>query len=235
MKQLVRIIQNFKIVGATRTIITIVNSYDNKEQVKALAGRLGVLCDQFVDINKEFVDGSNMRAADKNVDAMFRTVKMLVDAYSRWPEADIQSAAKHLYGMVSEYGHFSRKSYDEKPVAVESLVTDLGKDGVKDMVALIPGLPAAVAKLKEYGEVMAASHYEHSSLVSAKMSQAKSRDIVRQIAGILNDELLVLLNAAAIEDPANFKKQFDDVENTIEQYNAAFRSRWNKKGTEPEN
>lgn len=234
MKKLVRIIQNFKIVGATRTIITIVNSYDNKEQVKALTERLNVLCDQFVDINKEFIDGSNMRAADKNVDAMFRTVKMLVDAYSRWPEADVQSAAKHLYGMVSEYDHFSRKSYDEKPVAVESLVTDLSKDGVKDMVTLIPGLSAAVAKLKEYGETMAANRYEYSSLVSAKMSQAKSRDIVRQIAGILNDELLVLLNAAAIENPANFKKQFDDVENTIEQYNAAFRSRWNKKGTEPE-
>ena len=177
---------------------------------------------------------SDLEEKDEQRDNKVRAVNYLVMGFIHHPDAAISSAAKKVNAVFEHYGlDIVNDSYATESSLIESLLKDFAESDLQTAIAALPGLSQIIDELKT-----SQAAFENAQLLFEKEKAKEGNEenataIKKEVLSIINEKLIVYLNAMVQVNGAKYGEFAGTVGQIIYDMNVIVKKR--KKTTEPSN
>ncbi|NQU51599.1 MAG: hypothetical protein HQ522_03575 [Bacteroidetes bacterium] len=166
---------------------------------------------------------------DEVRDIKIRAIYYLLFGLLHHPEPEISAAAQVVLNEFEKYGlAMVSEGYGVESSHVSSMLTDFAKPKVQTAIALLTGVAQLITELEA-----AETDFEQASIAydeeKAKEGVLESASVVKkEVVIIINEKLLVYLNAMVLVNAATYSEFAQTVAQIIADNNTAVKKRRNK-------
>lgn len=167
---------------------------------------------------------------DEKRDTSFRAIYYEVQAKTLWPDATVKGAASIIMTELERYGlETTGLSYGEESATINALLEDFKKPQVADALEKIPGLNTLILQLEKDQNDFATAFLKTMGDKADAKQVASATSLRKTLVKLINDGLVVYLNAMAIAQPATYKACASLIAEIIEENNRKVRNRRKEK------
>lgn len=182
---------------------------------------------ELVDAIKRGKAQSDMEEKDTARDKAVCDFADMITGYMAFPIPEKREAAATLKAIFDKYGRsIINESYDNESGFIDSLLRDLNKQEIVDVIAKLDGMGTCVEKLSDAQQAFITANYEWAKAQQADAAATNATKAKHGVILVINERLVPYLSARSIE-PA-YKVVADLVEQEIAKTNAAVDSRSSK-------
>ncbi|WP_372934778.1 DUF6261 family protein [Mariniphaga sediminis] len=155
-----------------------------------------------------------------------RSLIYLAQGYSRHPDPTVKLAAQKIENVINRYGlSVTGESYPTKPSLFNSMLADLVQSDMQDAVLSLSGCIELIASLHAAQEELEQAQIDYEKEKSQERIDAKVTDLKEEVTNIINNQLVVYLNAMMLVDEATYSDFGHIVAEIIEDNNEAEKKR----------
>jgi hypothetical protein len=178
---------------------------------------------------------SELEERDEMRDTTIRDIYYLTTGLMHHPEPEIRAAAEVVMNEFDKYGlAMVSESYEVETSHVSSMLEDFTKPKVQVAIALLTGVAQLITELDA-----AENDFEQTSITydeekAKEGAMENATNIKKEVVKLINENLLVYLNAMVIVNAAKYGGFSQTVAQIIEDNNVAVRKR-RKKNPDSDN
>ena len=228
------IIRTTELGSVVSTIITEFKKNDWASDLH-LTGIFGLLEPKTLQLTKainRIKAESILEDKDELRDNKVKNIYYLVFGFMHHPDEEISSAATKINGVMEHYGlEIINESYATESSLVKSLLEDLSGEELQTTISALPGLNQLLNDLRS-----AQTEFEEAQVLFEKEKSKEGMEenataIKKQILPIINDKLIVYLNAMVQVDETKYLEFAGTVAQIIDDMNVIIKKR--QKNSEP--
>ena len=223
-------LRNTEMADATKVFIAETKKHENDAAVTGLVNQIEELCETLIDVNSIILFDHQVKENTTQLNAGFTAIRELIDGFAKSPKQELRAAAAKAKTVTDSHKNFLRLSRSEKTADALALIQDFSVDEMKETVTVIPTLAECLEDFRNSAESLSRKRLDEMTEKNRSKS-VKPSVTARQIADIINNKIMVLVAANAINDPGRYQAELDALKGIIGQYNAIARSRRPQKAT----
>lgn len=219
------------------TILQVLSAYSFTEDayLTGLITRLTHTNQKLTEANKEVGYTSNLSPIDKKRGQCFQALFYEVKAKRRWPDAQIQEAANHIYRVIENYGlRTIHMAYAEESACINALLSDLSEPELQPSIDALVGFRQLIEQLQVHQTEFQAAYLQGIEQKVEEDQEQSASKISVDLRLQINKELVPYVNTMAKVRPEEFKDLADQLAVIVEDNNRRVRQRL-KRTEEPEN
>jgi len=144
--------------------------------------------------------------------------------------ATIKSAAEQLFTVLEHYGMgITNDNYDMETSELDSLLLDLASPKLAPSIAALEGCSALIASLQIAQDDFKAARLTYQEERAQEGQQLNATKLKRDLASLLNDKLIAVLNGLLISAAATYSDFAATVSEIIETNNETVKKRKKEK------
>nr|WP_321453377.1 DUF6261 family protein [uncultured Carboxylicivirga sp.] len=169
---------------------------------------------------------SELAELDDLTDKAVTNLHGLTKGYTFHPDKAIYTSANKLLKLIDKYGlEVKAKSYLEEYPLLNSLITDSRAGEYADCIAALPGCDIRFTELETSVNTFTDKQNEFNKAKDSEQNLASASVIKKELLKIINDELVLYLNAMRQANSQTYSTLADYIGNRINQSNVAVNNR----------
>ena len=105
-----------------------------------------------------------------------------------------------------------------------AFLNDLEDDNAKQAIAKLHGLPECITSIRNAADKLT-EELRSDMQQTAASKTVKASEVKKQLLTVFNEKLLKTLFAYSIIDPDSYKKEYDEVQGLVNEYNEIIKRR----------
>lgn len=176
--------------------------------------------------------GSLLAPKDEKRDASLRVIYYEVQTKTHWPVENMRNAAMTVMKVLENYGiETASLTYAEESAKINALLKDFEKDDIATAIENLPGMQDLIAVLQSDQADFETSYLQAVDQKLANKKLASATQLNKLLSKLINDGLVVYLNAMALAQPATYKACAEVIAEIIAENNRKVRNRLREKET----
>jgi hypothetical protein len=172
---------------------------------------------------------SNLDEEDEKRDDEVRGLNYMLLGYLHNPDPAIRSAAEAVAKVFDKYGvSVTGESYASESSLVTSMLDDLSKSNLQEVIAAMPGCTEQIAALQTAQDEFEAARVAYDEQKAKEETRENATELKKAVAGIINDKLVVYLRAMMQVDEATYGDFGRTVDEIISENNEVVKRRRKK-------
>ncbi len=200
-----------------------------------LTGIFGLLKSENIQLSKaikRMKAESDLEEKDEQRDNKVRAINYIVIGFIHHSDSAISSAAEKVNTVFEHYGiDIIYESYASETSLIKSLLTDFAVPDIQTAITALPGLSQMVVDLRTAQTAFEAAQLLFQNEKAAEGSEENATELKKKVISVINDKLVVYLNAMIQVNEAKYGAFSGTVAQIINDMNEIVKKRRKVKDT----
>jgi hypothetical protein len=175
---------------------------------------------------------SDLEEKDEVRDNGLRSLVYLVQGFTHHPDPAVKAAAVKVDDVLDRYGlSVTDESYSTESSLINSLLTDLAKPNMQEAIAALSGCAELIAALRAAQDDFEQARIAYEAEKAQEGTEANATTLKKDVTDIINNRIVVYLNAMMLVDDAAYGAFGRTVAEIIDENNEMVKRR--RKKPEP--
>lgn len=144
---------------------------------------------------------SDLEEKDEARDTQIRALYYVVMGFLHHPDAAIRQAAQTVDKVFEKYGvSITGESYATESSLIASLLNELSKQKIQDVIAILPGCDDVITALQAAQQAFETARITYEQEKAEESTQASATKQKPEIVALINEKIVVYLRAMEVVD-----------------------------------